>query len=636
MDKNTITGMLLMAVVIFGFMWLNQPSEEEIAKAQQEQMEQQAVEMANKAAAEQREAKRQAANDSLALDSARLAEKHGAFAACTQGANSTVTIKNDVLSLDIATKGGAVSKVSLLDYTAFNDSASLTLFSEKTNQFGFYINSNARRYNTADYYFTPESVSDSTVTMALDLGNGSKWGIRYTLHKGSYMMRMEVLQQNMSAIIPSNIANIDLYWNQRLSRHEEGKMFEERNSAVYFKYLGDNVEQLSESSDDSKTPDNKVKWVSFTNQFFSSALIPDTYFTNTELESKVMEKGTVDYQTFLKDMSMSASMEYSSENNTPLAFNVFYGPNKYHLLKEYSETYATDSNDQLALDEMISLGWRFFRWINKWIIIPLFDWINSWGIGMGWAILVFTIIIKTVLFPLTYKSYISQAKMRILAPDIKELNEKYPGQENAMKRQQKSMELYSRAGASPMSGCLPMLLSMPILISVFTFFPSCIDLRGEAFLWAKDLSAPDAICSWTAQIPFITNYFGNHISLFCLLMTVTNIGYTYVNMQSQSNQMPGMKWMMYLMPIMFLVFFNNYASGLSYYYFVSLLFTILQTVGCRYLVKEDAVRRKMAEAAAKPQKKSGWMARIEEMQRQQQAMMREQEKRKNNNGKGRR
>ena len=221
--------------------------------------------------------------------------------------------------------------------------------------------------------------------------------------------------------------------------------------------------------------------------------------------------------------------------------------------------------------------------------------------------------------------------MRLLAPDIKAINDKYPDQADALKRQQKTMELYSRAGANPMGGCLPMLLQMPILIAMFTFFPSCIELRGQSFLWAQDLSAPDAIVRWSGQIPFVTNYFGNHLSLFCLLMTITNIGYTYLTMQSQqqSQAMPGMKWMMYLMPIMFLVFFNNYASGLSYYYFLSLLITIGQTYLCRALVSEDKVRAKMAENAKKPKKKSGFMARLEEAQRQQQAMLREQEKRKN-------
>ena len=258
----------------------------------------------------------------------------------------------------------------------------------------------------------------------------------------------------------------------------------------------------------------------------------------------------------------------------------------------------------------------------------MFDFLGQFIGNYGIIILLLTIFIKIILFPFTYKSYMSQARMRVLAPEIKEINDKYPGNENAMKRQQETMALYSRAGASPFSGCLPMLLQLPILVAMFNFFPSAIELRGEPFLWAKDLSAPDAIVSWSAHIPFISSTFGNHISLFCLLMTVVNIIYTRINMQNQpgGNSMPGMKWMMYLMPVMFLVFFNNYAAGLSYYYFLSLLITIVQTYIFRKVVDEDKVRAAMKENAKKPRKKSGFMARLEEAQRKQQALLREQEK----------
>lgn len=264
------------------------------------------------------------------------------------------------------------------------------------------------------------------------------------------------------------------------------------------------------------------------------------------------------------------------------------------------------------------------------MIIPIFDWLGKFMSNYGLIILVLTIIIKIVLSPLTYKSYISQAKMRILAPDVAKINEKYPNQEDAIKKQQKTMELYRQAGANPMGGCLPMLLQMPILIAMFTFFPSCIELRGQSFLWANDLSAPDKIWEWGGNIPFISSTFGNHLSLFCLLMTATNILYTWLTTKSQpsSQSMPGMKWMMYLMPLMFLVFFNNYASGLSYYYFISLLITILQTYSCRLFITEDKVRATMAANASKPKKKSKWMQRLEEAQKLQQQQQRQQAKRR--------
>ncbi|MDE6489560.1 MAG: membrane protein insertase YidC, partial [Muribaculaceae bacterium] len=299
----------------------------------------------------------------------------------------------------------------------------------------------------------------------------------------------------------------------------------------------------------------------------------------------------------------------------------------YPLLNKLQK--EIDPNENLELTRLIPLGWSLFRWINTLIIIPVFTFLGHYISNYGIIILLLTIFIKVVLFPFTYKSYMSQAKMRVLAPEIKEINEKYPGKENAMVRQQKTMELYSRAGANPMSGCLPMLFQLPILVAMFSFFPSCIELRGEPFLWAHDLSAPDAIFSWDTNIPFISGSFGNHISLFCLLMTVTNIIYTRINMQNQpsSASMPGMKLMMYAMPLIFLFWFNNYASGLSYYYFLSLLITIAQTYVIRhFIIDEKKVRQTLLENAKKPKKKSGFMARLEEAQRQQQAMMREQQK----------
>ena len=281
------------------------------------------------------------------------------------------------------------------------------------------------------------------------------------------------------------------------------------------------------------------------------------------------------------------------------------------------------ADEDLDLNRLVPLGWGIFRWVNQLIIIPVFSFLGSFVSNYGIIILLLTIFIKIILFPFTYKSYMSQAKMRVLAPEIKEINDKYPGNENAMQRQQATMALYSRVGASPFSGCLPMLLQLPVLIAMFSFFPSAIELRGQSFLWAKDLSAPDSIFTLPFSIPF----YGNHVSLFCLLMTVVNIIYTKINMANQpgGNSMPGMKWMMYMMPVMFLFLFNDYASGLSYYYFLSLLITIIQTWAARKFIDEKKVRAELMANAKKPKKKSGFMARLEEAQRQQQAALRAQQ-----------
>ena len=695
MDKNSITGMLLMGAIIFGFMWLQQPSQEELA-ARREQAEAQRIEAERQAKAD--EEMRMLGNvdtvsagevnmlraavieygavdangvKTLAADgvkvvlegddlngtievngtSVSVAEalnntssnpvthnralaklrtevnkyvKNGVFAKCLTGTDSVVTLQNDSLKVAISSKGGMITSAVLKKYSAYN-APEVELFDAETNSYSFGLNTNSQHFDTKDFYFTPTEVTDTTVLMQLDLGNGSKWGIKYTLKPDSYIVSMDVVQENMQNVIPSNIPVMDFAWLQRINRHEKGKMFEEQNSGVYYKFLGGDVDNLSETSKDKEDFSDKFKWVSFKNQFFSSVLIADSYFSGAKMNSVPFEKGTSLYNDYLKDVSFNSEIDYSSADANPASFKFFFGPNLYELLAHYDDTLYPD--DDLELTRLLPLGWSLFRWINEYFVIPIFDFLSKYIGNAGIVILLLTIIIKIVLAPFQFKSYISQAKMRILAPDIKAINDKYQGQENAMVRSQKTMELYSKAGVNPMSGCLPMLLMMPLLFAMFRFFPSCIQLRGESFLWVQDLSAPDAIWSWDAQIPFITNYFGNHISLFCLLMTVTNIVYTKVSMSSSGNQMPGMKWMMYLMPVFFLVFFNHYASGLSYYYFVSLLITIATTYAVRASVKEEDVRAKMAEYSKKPKKKSGWMARMEEMQRQQQAAMREQQKR---------
>ncbi|MGN0214547.1 MAG: membrane protein insertase YidC [Muribaculaceae bacterium] len=701
MDKNTIIGLCLMFLVIMGFTWLNQPSEEELAasKAKQEQTDatkkeeskvdntaltadtlsaddinrlkssiqlygrQTTDDAGNKTyTLESNDANLTLTGDKLsgtvkingkdvdyetvnstadirtrnqaiaALNAAVSAyAKSGDFAKCLTGEKKVVTLKNELLKVDISTKGGVITSATLLNYDTYRGKG-VTLFDGDSNQFGFVFNTNSQRFSTTDYYFTPLEQTDSTVTMQLNLGNDVTWALRYTLESGSYMVKMEVLQHNMNRVIPDNIPNLDIFWNQRMARQEKGKMFEERNSAIYYKFSNGNVENLSESSNDDEETTNDLKWVSFKNQFFSTVFIADKSLKGAKMESKTIDNNSAFHSDYLKNMSVYTSVDYKSTDTNPANFQIFLGPNKFQLLKSYNK--YCDSED-LDLNRLVSLGWALFRWINTYIVIPVFDWLTGICGNMGLAILVLTILLKVVLFPLSNKSYISQAKMRLLAPDVKKIDEKYPGQENAMKAQQKKMELYSQAGASPFGGCLPMLLQMPFLIAMFTFFPSSIELRGESFLWAQDLSAPDVIFSWDAHIPLISTYFGNHVSLFCLLMTVTNILYTKITMQSQQNsQMKGMQWMMYLMPIMFLVFFNNYASGLSYYYFLSLLFTIIQNYATRYFVSEEKMRAHMAEAAKNPKKKSGFMARLEEAQRQQQAMLAQQQK-KNNNGKGR-
>ena len=692
MDRNTILGLVLMGVVIFAFSWLNSPSEEELkatAETQTEQKESASVAVVDSlSATELAEIKTivaqygkksddgvattlrhgdvvlTLAGDELAgtvkaggkefslddlakpaADRVRLvfnsavkavrlavgeASKYSDFARFVSGDSTTVRLQNDLVAVDLSTKGGVVSRVELKKYTAYSEGKTVpaVLFENENNAYSFILNNDTQRFDTHDFYFTPVVENDSTVLMKLQFESNVSFGIRYTLKKDSYMVKMDVVQENMNTVIPTNIATMDFEWRGRLQRHERGEMFEERNSGLYYKYNGGDTDYLSETSDDEEEIADKLKWIGFKDQFFSTVLIADSYFLGTSnLRSIPVDKDSPDYKKYMKDLEVVSSLEYSSSNTTAASFTFVFCPNEYSLLDTYSEAFG---DDDLELTRLIPLGWKMFRWINTGIIIPVFNFLGTLDLNYGIIILLLTIFIKVILFPLTYKSYSSQAKMRFLAPDIKAINEKYPGQDNALKRNQKMMELYNLAGANPMSGCLPMLLQMPILIAMFSFFPSCIELRGEPFLWAEDLSAPDVIWSWDVHIPIISTFFGNHLSLFCLLMTAVNIVYTYLNMQANpsNNSMPGMKWMMYLMPVMFLVFFNNYAAGLSYYYFLSLLITIGQTYAFRFFLKEDKMRARMAERAKKPKKKSGFMARLEEAQRQAQAAQRAQQQRK--------
>lgn len=554
--------------------------------------------------------------------------RYGAFAKFLAGSPQTVKMENDALKLEFNTHSGTVTRAELKKYdTEYNSDETVNtkhkvvLFEGDKNSFNFELPL-PNAVETYELYFTPRQLNDTTLLMALDFGPDAYWGIKYTLPKGeNYVLKMDIVQKNMARRIQSNNRTMVFNWSQDMHRQEKGRMYEERNSALYYKYAGGSVENLNEGKDDTEERKSKIKWIGYKNQFFSTVMIANrSNFNMADFNSTVLNGSD-----YLKNMQTEAKItDYDWNNPAPVSLSLFIGPNLYPLLSSLDNTVDTD--EDLKLTRMIPLGWNIFRWINTGVIIPCFNFLSQFISNYGIIILLLTIFIKLILFPLTYKSYRSQAVMRVLAPDIKAINDKYPGNENAMTRQQKTMALYSKAGASPMSGCLPMLLQMPVLFAMFSFFPSCIELRGQSFLWAHDLSAPDAIISWSGNIPFITKYFGNHISLFCLLMTGTNILYTYLNNQTQANTMPGMKAMMYLMPLMFLVFFNNYSAALSYYLFVSLLITIIQTYSFRFIIKEETVRKTMEKNAKKPRKKSKWQARLEEMQKQQQQMLREQQK----------
>ena len=623
MDKNTLTGLLLIGLVLVGFTVCQRPKPED-AKKDKDKVTQ-VTEKKNADAQEIIPAGTDSA--SIAAAEAQLVAKHGALAPFVKGEGRQLTVKGKNLQVTFDSKGGRISKVVLPGYKTDTTTppADVTIFGgNHDGGYGFTFETATQRYNTADLTFEMSQPDAKTVVMSLPMGESS-FEIVYTINDAEYLVTMDMRQKNMERIIPGNRTTMRLNWWQNLGRNETGRTFEERNSALYYKFDGEDAEDMSANDTEEEEVNGALRWVAFKNQFFSSVVIARDRFTSAKLDSKVLKSATE-----LKKFDMDAIFAYSSAKANPAQFTFFFGPNSYPLLSDLDDkidkSYAAEGEENVDLDlhSLVNVGWGIFGWINRWCVIPLFQFLGSFIGNYGLIIILITLIVKLVLFPFTYKSYKSQAKMRVLAPEIKEINEKYPGQENAAKRSQETMALYSRTGASPFSGCLPMLLQMPVLIAMFSFFPTAIELRGQSFLWAHDLSAPDYIFT----LPFSLPILGNHLSLFCLLMTVVNIIYTYINMQNQpsTGQMPGMKWMMYLMPLMFLFFFNDYAAGLSLYYFVFLLVTILQTFVFRLCTNEEKVRAQLLENAKKPRKKSGFMARLEEAQKKQEAYLRAQQK----------
>lgn len=634
MDKNTVIGFLLIGIVLLAFSWLNQPTPEQVEAQRRYQDSIAKIEYAQQQALQQQETKSAEADEALASlpDSvrlARLADNYGAFAPAMIGTEGYTVLENDLVEIRISNKGGRVCYARLKEYDTY-DEQPLVLFDEKDSKFDLtLVTASNRVLNTGDLYFTPIKGNDpNTLVMRLNAGNDSHLDFTYTLKPDEYMLHYSIQGTGLNGVLAPSTNALDLVWEQGVRQQEKGRKFEERYVALYYKFMADDVENLSESKSDSKQVSNRLKWVGYKDMFFSTVLIGDNNgFEGTTLDSKMYNSGEI-----LKQFKTTTSIPFDLLGKEATDLRFYFGPNKFALLKSFDKGVSDDQ--QLDLEKIVPLGWGIFRWVNQYFVIPLFDFLGKFIHSYGLLIFLLTLIVKLILFPLTYKSYMSSAKMRVLRPQVEEINAKYPGQDKALERQKATMELYSRAGASPMSGCLPMLLQMPVLIALFMFFPSAIELRHQSFLWAHDLSTYDAIFSWDANIPLITPYFGNHISLFCLLMTITNIIYTKYNMEMTNTgqqQMPGMKAMMYMMPLMFLVFFNQYASGLTYYYFISTLITIVQTLIFRYTIDEEKLLAKLEANKRKPVKKSSFMKRLEEAQKAQQAQLERQKQQRENN-----
>ena len=618
MDKNTILGFSFMGLILIGFFWMSQPSEKQI-EAQRHYRDSILVVQQNENALREaqelirlEEETRLAAEETDSIKTVKATDKYGVFVSATTGTDTIVTLENSLIKVDINIKGGDINKVTLKEYQTYNRDEQVALLDGEESRFNLTLNTgNDRVINTSEMYFQVKTLTDSSVVLSLPAGDGKSLDYIYTLRPDDYMVGFTVRANSLNDVLmPSSEMNA--VWNTKLKQQERGRKFENRYAALYYKLQPNDVEHLSEGHSERKEITTGLKWIAFKDQFFSSILIADKEIISATLKSEMAPENS----EYLKNYTAEMIVPFDATGKTETGFRYYFGPNKYTTLKAFDK--GLSESEQLDLKKLVPLGWAIFRWVNQFLTIPMFDFFSSFIGNYGLIILLMTIVIKMILFPLTYKSYMSSAKMRVLRPQIEEINARIPS-DKPTERQQATMALYRKAGVNPMGGCLPMLLQMPVFIALFSFFPSSIELRQQSFLWAQDLSSYDAIFSWDVYIPIVTPYFGNHISLFCMLMVITNLIYSHINMgltDTGSQQMPGMKTMMRFMPLMFL-FFNDYASGLSYYYFISTLITILQTYAIRYFVDEEKLLAIIKENQKKPQKKSGWMERLEQAQKQQ-------------------
>ena len=630
MDKNSIIGFILIGALLIGFTLLNRPSAEQqeaqrryrdsMALVQYEQQQQAIKQVVEASQPSLSEASMEGLSDSVRQIS--LQNNFGAFATAAEGNEEVITLENDNIEVKINSKGGYVSYARIKDYVTY-DKEPLILFEGNDSKFNVtFVTTTNRVVNTSDLYFTPtENSSQNSVTMRLDVGEGGIVDFVYTLNPDDYMLDFTIKTSGLNGILAPSTNALDLQWSQKMRIQEKGRKLENQYTSLYYKFLADDVEHFGESKDEEKQISNRLKWIGYKNKFFASVLITDDSFSASRLSAK---QNATDPE-YLKEFSTATSVAFSLTKEESLGFHYFFGPSKYNLLREYDNGIEPDK--QLKLDNLVPMGYQWVRPINKYFILPIFNFLNQFMTNYGLIIFLLTLAVKFVLFPLTYKSFMSQAKMRVLRPQVDELKLKYPKKEQAMELQQATMALYSSAGASPLSGCLPMLLQMPILIALYWLFPTSIELRQQGFLWAEDLSTYDDLISWNANIPLITTFIGNHLSLFCLLMSVVNVFYTKVsmNMNAGQQQMPGMNMMMYMMPVMMFFFFNQSSSGLCYYFLISSLITIGQTTLSRFMINEEKLLAKLEENKKKPKKKSGFMQRLAEAQKVQQENLRKQQ-----------
>ena len=608
MDRNTIIGIVLIIGIFILFGYLNKPSEEQVAKMQRQ------TDSIARVNAEKAMLQKTADAAQIKTDSIKKVEEikqMGSFATSLKGENKIITLENELLKVNVSTLGGRISSVEVKNYKTYTGKP-LILFNEDESSFGLQFWGNNNNIETQKLYFAPDR-ADSVIiadakggvqklTMRLNSGTNSYIDYIYTIKPGSYLLDFDIHLSGMDNVISGRNGTIDLNWKSKMPQLEKGAKNESNYTTISYCFPNNEYEELSAmSKDEKKEITTKIKWIAFKHQFFSSILVAKDGFTNANLTMQALGEPE------LKDFSARISLPLQDGKNETLGFNFYFGPNQFKTLKSYN----------LGFEQNIFLGNWIIKWINRYLVIPTFNILGSKIASYGLIILILTILLKVILLPLTYKSYQSSAKMRVLKPQVDEINAKYPNKADAVKKQQTVMALYRKVGVNPLGGCIPILIQFPFLIAMFRFFPASFELRQQSFLWADDLSSFDAIIN----LPFTIPMYGAHVSLFTLLMAGALFVTSKMNadqMGDTNAQLPGMKFMMiYLMPIMMVVWFNNYAAGLSYYYFLANMFTLGQTLLIRRFVDDEAILAKLHENAKKPVKKSKWQEKLEQIAKQQ-------------------
>ena len=624
MDKNTITGFILIAAVIIGYSWWQQPSAEEVEAMRKQdsisQVAQKKAEEQQKMAALAAKNKKQKELEEAQQDTTSL------FYSALTGNASEVVLKNDKVEITLNTKGGTVSKAVIKDFKDRQGNNDVTLFDAKGQQLRFMMAGKTTNIVTSDLFFTPSNVTDSTVTMTAVAGAGKQLVINYRLGK-DYLMHMSLQTEGMAGLFAPNYNLMDVEWTEDCHQQEKGFSFENQRSALTYHLTEGGTDYLNETKEQKdKQIEETIDWVAFKNQYFSAVMIAkDDFAANALMTSLPQKKET----QVLKHYEAKMKTAFDPTGQKPSEFEFYYGPNDFRLLQrvEKQSTFGKD----LQLERLVYLGWPLIRIINRWFTLYVFDWLTKLGLNMGIVLILITMLLKFITFPLVKKSYMSSAKMRVLKPKLDEATKQYDKPEDQMMKQQAMMSMYSKYGVSPLSGCLPMLIQMPIWIAMFNYVPNAIQLRGESFLWMKDLSTYDPILQWSKDIWLI----GDHLSLTCILFCVANVLYSVMTMRQQKDQMVGqqaeqmkvMQWMMFLMPVMFFFMFNEYSSGLNFYYFISLFFSAAIMWLLRKTTNDEKLlailEAKYKENQNNPKKVSGMAARIEAMQKQVEEMQKQ-------------